>query len=622
MCGIIGIVSDRTNCDRGWLSVGRDAMSHRGPDDAGGWWSADGCVGLGHRRLAIVDLSSAGRQPMQDTSGELMIVFNGEIYNFADLRQKLATRGYAFHSHCDTEVILAAYREWGIGCLSYLTGMFAFALYDSRQRQLFMARDRAGEKPLYYSLVNRTLRFASELKGLMADIMLPRRIDAEALDCYLAMGFAPGERCILRGTSKLPPAHALLFSLASGQARVWRYWKPPEYTGPVVLGETEETELLDELESLLDDSVSQQMVADVQVGILLSGGLDSSLITAMAVRKSPKVRTFTIRLSGESSLDEGRHANLIARHFRTDHTELLAGESSVDVLPSLAQQFDEPIADSSVIPTYIVSQLIRRHCTVALGGDGGDETFGGYHHYNRLLWMQRNLNWIPWHLRRFARNSAGLLPVGFRGRDYLQMLEVDWKQGLPLVVSLFGRDLRRQLLSSQDDRTLVAERVWRERIPKSPHLLRRAMEMDFENYLAERVLVKLDRASMLNSVEIRAPFLDRRLLEFSFGKLPMYLMVDGARRKVLLKRLAKRILPPEFELERKQGFSIPLGAWLRTKLWQDLLHETLLNSQTSFFDPDVVRPLIEAQRKGYNNSERLFALVLFELWRRHYHMTM
>ncbi len=598
-------------------------MTHRGPDDIGEWWSADGCVGLGHRRLAIIDLSPAGHQPMQDASGELCIVFNGEIYNFADLRAELAAKGHAFRSHSDTEVILAAYREWGTDCLSRLNGMFAFALYDSRERRLFMARDRAGEKPLFYALADGILRFASELKGLLADPALPRRIDPEALDCYQAMGFVPGGRCLLQGVNKLPPAHALLFDLNDGQSRLWRYWQLPEADASAASGQADETALLNEMESLLEDAVRRQLVADVPVGVLLSGGVDSSLVTAMAVRAAPKVKTFTIRFPGYGQYDETEHARLIARHFGTEHVELDAGETGLDLLPLLARQFDEPMVDSSMIPTYLVSRLVRRHCTVALGGDGGDELFGGYGHYNRLLWMQQRLGRIPRCLRLpVAKAAEAWLPVGFKGRNWLQGLEADLAKGLPLIASYFDRSARRRLMAGQISWGLVAEGIREQRIPQAADLLQRATRMDFENYLAEDILVKVDRASMLNSLEVRAPLLDYRLIEFAFGKVPSHLKATATSRKVLLKRLATRILPPTFDLHRKQGFSIPLGSWLRSGPWQAFFHDVLLGSDDTPFNRKEMGKLLEGQAKGRSNSERLFALVMFELWRREYKITM
>ena len=598
-------------------------MSHRGPDDAGEWWSDDGCVGLGHRRLAIIDLSPAGHQPMQDVSGQLSIVFNGELYNFPDLRTELAGRGHCFRSRSDTEVILAAYREWGTDCLSRLNGMFAFAIYDGRTRQLFMARDRAGEKPLFYALANGILRFASELKGLLVESTLPRRIDREALDCYLAMGFVPGGGCILRDIKKLPPAHALLFDLKGGQSRLWRYWELPKFDPGAADGQVDETALLDELEALLADAVRRQLIADVPVGVMLSGGVDSSLIVAMAVRAAPDVKTFTIRFPGYSRYDETDHARLIARHFGTEHVELEATESSVDLLPLLARQFDEPLVDSSMIPTYLVSRLVRRHCTVALGGDGGDELFGGYEHHSRLLWMWQRLGHIPRCLRLpVAKVAEALLPAGFKGRNWLQGLGTDLVRGLPLIASYFDRSARRRLMAGHGSWELAAEGIREQRIPQVADLLQRATRMDFANYLAEDILVKVDRASMLNSLEVRAPFLDYRLTEFAFRKVPSRLKATANSRKVLPKRLAARLLPPGFDLHRKQGFSVPLDSWLRSGPWQTLFRDVLLGAGDSPFSRKEVGLLFEGQARGRANGERLFALVLFELWRKEYGITM
>lgn len=560
---------------------------------------------------------------MQDADGGLCIVFNGEIYNLANLRKDLTAQGHAFRTRSDTEVILAAYREWGTECLTRLNGMFAFALYDHRRRQLFIARDRAGEKPLFYARANGVLRFASELKGLMADPAQARRIDREALDCYLAMGFVPGERSMLQGVNKLPPAHALLFDLNSGQSRLWRWWQLPELNESAAKGEADEAGLLDELDSLLEDAVRRQLVADVPVGILLSGGVDSSLITAMAVRAASRVKTFTIRFPGFGEYDETEHARLIARHFGTEHIELVAAESTADLLPLLARQFDEPMADSSMLPTYLLSRLVREHCTVALGGDGGDELFAGYAHYNRLLWLQKHLGGIPQNLRRAVASAAErVLPVGFRGRNWLRGLGADLQEGLPLIASLFDLATRQRLMAGQGAWQPAAERVREQRIPRSADLLQRATRMDFEHYLAEDILVKVDRASMLNSLEVRAPLLDFRLIEFAFGKVPSRLKASAGSRKVLLKRLAARVLPREFDQRRKQGLSIPLASWLQSGPWKAFFHETLLDAHSPTFDRKAVSALLAGQAKGRVNSERLFALVLFELWRREYRISM
>jgi asparagine synthase (glutamine-hydrolysing) len=591
-------------------------MIHRGPDDAGEWWSSDGRVGLAHTRLSIIDLSPAGHQPMLDASGSLSIVFNGEIYNFGDLRDELIANGHVFRSNSDTEVILAAYREWGTDCLARFNGMFAFALYDVRQQTMFLARDRAGEKPLFYYQVAGEFRFASELKALLADPALPRRISPESLDCYLAMGYVPGERCMLQGFKKLQPAHALMFNLQTGESKKWRYWQLP--AEPVANYPLDEFALLDELESMLEDSVRRQMLADVPVGVLLSGGVDSSLITAMAVRASSEVRTFTIGFPGHGSLDESEHARLIARHFGTRHSELIADDATADLLPRLARQFDEPMVDSSMIPTFLVSQLVRQHCTVALGGDGGDELFGGYGHYSRLQWMQQRFALVPTPLRQGIAQAAGkLLPVGFKGRNWALGFGVDLDNGLPLIESCFDATMRKRLLGKHPGWPLGAESVFNSRVPLTSDLLQRATRMDFANYLSEDILVKVDRASMLNSLELRAPLLDYRLIEFAFGKVPSRLKATPTEKKILLKRLTARLLPPEFDQKRKQGFSIPLGEWLKGGSFRSLFNDVLRDPRCSF-DAGAVDSLLRGQDKGRNNGERLFALVFFELWRREY----
>jgi len=623
MCGIVGIAGQRPAASREWLGIGRDSMRHRGPDDAGEWWSSDGRVGLGFRRLSILDLTPAGHQPMASADGLLHIVFNGEIYNYTDLRSELAKAGHVFRTASDTEVLLASYRHWGTECLARLNGMFSFALYDGARQELFMARDRAGEKPLFYALADGTLRFSSELKGLMADPGFARRINRSALDCYLAMGFVPGEYCILEGVKKLPPAHALVFKLASADARVWRYWhlpQPAEATTPVP---GREAGLLRELEALLEDSVRRQLVADVPVGVLLSGGVDSSLVTAMAARVSPRVKTFTVRFPGHGAYDETQHARLIAGHFGTEHVELDPGEATVNLLPLLARQFDEPVVDSSMIPTFLLSGLVRKHCTVALGGDGGDELFAGYPHYNRLLWMRSRLRWVPLAMQRLARCGAtAALPLGFRGRNWLQGLGEDLQTGLPLIASLFDRRWRLKLMAEHSPWQPAAEKIRARRIPSGVGLLERATRMDFENYLTEDILVKVDRASMLNSLEIRAPLLDYRIIEFAFGRVPEHLKATHTTRKNLLKQLAVQVLPREFDRHRKQGFSIPLSSWLESGAWLNFFRDVLLGADNILFDRKTVADLLSAQGRGLRHSERLFALVLFELWRREYQVAL
>jgi len=591
-------------------------MTHRGPDDVGEWWSADGRVGLAQRRLAIIDLSPGGHQPMRAEARDLTIVFNGEIYNFRELRTELEGLGHSFRSQSDTEVLLAAYVEWGRDCLARLNGMFAIALYDGARDVLFLARDRAGEKPLFYHHRDGALHFASELKALFANPALQRRIDPAALDCYLLMGFVPGDRCILEGYNKLPPAHAMEFHLRDGRAEVWRYWSPPDNRAQET--PPDEDDLIEELEALLEDAVGRQMVADVPVGILLSGGVDSSLITAMAVRSSSKVRTFTIGFPGHGPNNEIDHARLIARHFGTEQTELMAEPSVAGLIPRLAAQYDEPMVDSSMIPTFMVSELVRQHCKVALGGDGGDELFGGYEHYSRLLALRSMVGWVPRPVRALAGNAAeAVLPIGFKGRNWLKGMDLDFRTGLPLIASYFDASARKWLMQDRAGHPLIAEAVYRARIPAHSDLLQRATRMDFQDYLAEDILVKVDRASMLNSLEVRAPLLDYRLIEFAYGKVPSALKATPGAKKILLKRLAAKVLPPEFDRQRKQGFSIPLAQWLKKGPFRELFW-SVLTDRDCLFNRAAVDRLLEGQDAGRTNDERLFALVQFELWRRHY----
>jgi asparagine synthase (glutamine-hydrolysing) len=616
MCGIVGIASKVEQSERTWLAIARDTLTHRGPDDAGDFWLYDKRVGLAHRRLSILDLSPLGHQPMHLQERGISIVFNGEIYNFLELRRELKALGYDFRSHSDTEVLLTAYAQWGTKCLSRLNGMFAFAIYDDREKILFLARDRAGEKPLFYRQERDAIFFASELKALLANPILPRLIDPESLDCYLAMGFVPGGRCILKGYKKLPPAHALTFDLTNGNVQEWRYWQIPEMNVDANLNN--ESFLVDQLEELLEEAVGCQLVSDVPVGILLSGGVDSSLVTAMAVRRAAQVRTFSIGFPGHAKLNEIPHARLVAKHFGTEHTELMAEPTTADLLPTLVRQFDEPIVDSSMFPTWLVSQLVRKYCSVALGGDGGDELFGGYEHYSRLLWMQHKFEIFPALFRRgLAKAAEYLLPVGIKGRNWLMGLDVDFQDSLPLIANYFDANQRRRLMDGYPVYPIVAEKIRKARIPRHLDLLQRSSRMDFENYMADDILVKVDRASMLNSLEVRAPFLDYRVIEFAFSMVPTKLKADERNKKILLKKLAAKVLPPEFDRQRKQGFSIPLNQWLKKGPYRELFWDTLTSADCMFNAKEVHR-LLKGQDNGYTNSERLFALVQFDLWRKIY----
>lgn len=619
MCGFLTVYRHSSQLFQHDIDACRDTMRHRGPDDAGSWLGEDGRLAMAHRRLSILDLSPLGHQPMTDPYGKFRIVFNGEIYNHTDIRNELAGE-WQFKSHSDTETILAAYAHWGEACLDRLQGMFAFVLYDSTAGRLFAARDRAGEKPFFYRTHYDGFEAASELKALLQIPSFPRSIEPSAFNSYLAFGYVPGHACILSGVKKLPPAHALSYCLETGETRVWRYWEIPAPDPS-----SDETALLETTESLLESAVRRQLVADVPVGVLLSGGVDSSLVTALAARVcSSKVRTFTIAFPGQGIYDESGYARMVADYFGTDHTELAAEPATVELLPVLARQFDEPMCDSSMVPTYLVSQLIRKHCTVALGGDGADELFGGYPTYQWALRQANMRSYIPALLRWGVANSAErLIPLGIRGRNYAMGLAGTLEHALAGNTTLFDARNRRLISPFLRDSGLLSDpsEFKSQMYDSCRGLPGAAMVMDFGSYLSEDILVKVDRASMLASLEIRAPFLDHRIIEFAFSKVPNKLRTDKQGRKLLLKRLAGKLLPPELDIDRKQGFSLPLSKWFAGP-WGTYMEEVLREAPAELFDRRTTSALIDGQRRGRVNTERIYSLVLFELWRREYRISL
>jgi asparagine synthase (glutamine-hydrolysing) len=624
MCGIVGIFTQGAPVKETVLKKMRDSLVHRGPDDAGTFCSPDRMLGLAHRRLSIIDLSPGAHQPMLDPSGQIVIVFNGEIYNFKELRTDLTKMGHMFRTQSDTEVLIEAYRAWGENCLAHLNGMFSFCIYDNVKRHLFLARDRAGEKPLFYYHVPGKFMFASELKALMADPTFPRTLDVEGLNYYLMYGYIPGAQSILRNVQKLPAGHCMIYDLANDALKVWPYWQLPQpKDNPRITTE----DLAHELEMLLEDAVKRQLVADVPIGVLLSGGIDSSIVTAIASRVTTKpVRTFTISFPEYKEYDESPYARLVASHFGTEHTELAAESATVDLLYDLAKQYDEPLADSSMLPTYLVSRLIRRHATVALGGDGGDELFGGYFHYNWIQLQEKARRYLP-SLLRSAIAVAGkcYVPLGTRGRTYIIGLAGGIMNSVAHVNVFFDDQVRRRLLSPIADRInnmLPLPDVYRAEHPvPGQSALQRAMAMDFSTYLVDDILTKVDRASMLASLEVRAPFLDYRIIEFAFTKVPDHLRVCGKERKILLRHLAKRLLPSSLDIDRKQGFAIPLSHWLKGS-WGPFFDEVLNELPNEVFNKRFVAGLLKRQRQGFSNTQRLFSLVIFELWRRHYQISL
>jgi asparagine synthase (glutamine-hydrolysing) len=617
MCGIVGFAG-RERIAPEQVATMRDTMTHRGPDDLGLWTSADGSVTLAQRRLAIIDLSPGGHQPMADAAGRVHLVFNGEMYNFLEVRAELEKLGHLFHTSSDTEVVIAAYRQWGEAFLERVGGMFALALYDEDKRTLYLARDRAGEKPLFVWETGSRIVFASELKALFALPDFPRKLDRTALEHYLAFAYVPRELCIIEGVRKLLPGCALRYELDSGRSHTWRYWDLPELDANA--DKRTADDLADELHGLLRNAVRRQLIADVPIGILLSGGVDSSLVTAMAADVSSRpVKTFTIAFPGHAQYDESPHARIVARHFGTEHIELPAEEASLELLPRLVRQYDEPLGDSSAIPTYIVSRLIREHATVALGGDGGDELFGGYPQYVWVRQIQRLQELMPSPLRRLIGHAGNALPVGTRGRNYVVAAGRDGFEPLQRTSVTFDEEWRRLLVSTNGHHAgaLTPEQL-RMTLTTGAHSLLQGMQrIDFRSYMVDDLLVKVDRASMLASLETRAPFLDPSVIEFAFGKVPDRLKVHGRDRKILLRKLAARVLPKELDIRRKQGFSVPLQVWFEGE-WGKTMREVLGSADPAIFHPAAIADLFAKQERNGNQLHRIFALTVFELWRREY----
>jgi asparagine synthase (glutamine-hydrolysing) len=562
MCGIAGALNLGSNPSRVSLRAAvcamADALKHRGPDDGGVWESPDRVVSLAHRRLSIIDLSPLGRNPMSWDNGRLWITFNGEIYNFHELRSELEGAGHRFRSQTDTEVILAAYAEWGLDAVERLAGMFGFALWDSAHHRLWLVRDRLGKKPIYYSTQNGVLAFASELKALVEDPSANRDIDRTALRLYLRYGYIPSPYSIYSSIQKLPPGHYLICE--KGHVTLRRYWDAVQHaTNPVSISDQEAEA---HLEALLGTAVRQRRVADVPLGALLSGGVDSSLIVAlMQEQSSTRVRTFTIRFDNPE-FNEADHASAVASHLGTEHYEQTCDDRQmlavVDRLPGM---FDEPFADSSAIPTYMVSAIARRHVTVVLSGDGGDELFFGYPRYryhSTADWALR----LPRPLRLAAALAAAPLPSR-RLRRIADVLRSDGNDRYARFISWWSASQ----IAALTGNTSAEGPMYADALARCGGLERdsRPGLLDLVSYLPEDILTKVDRASMAVSLEVRAPLLDHRVVEFAL-RLPTNLKFRGGSMKWILRRLLYKRVPKQLIERPKMGFGVPLGDWLRGPL--------------------------------------------------------
>jgi asparagine synthase (glutamine-hydrolysing) len=605
MCGICGIAGSP---DRARLEAMSARLEHRGPDAAGEY--VDGQVALGSRRLSIIDLAG-GDQPIFNEDGTCVVVQNGEIYNHPELMRELRSDGHVYRTHSDTETLVHLYEQHGLDFARRLRGMFAVAIWDARRRRLVLARDRYGIKPLYYRAVEGTLEFASEVRAL------PRgEIDLDALEAFLAFNSIPSPYSIFRDVRKLPAGHLLVWE-ESGDVRVERYAHPAPVQ-ETELRDDDEAELVEELRARMRDSVRAHLLADVPVGVLLSGGVDSSLLAALAAQETPEaVHTFTIGFA-ERSFDERADARLVAERYDTNHHELLLHPDPNVLLPTLADAFDEPFADSSALPTYLVSQLAAEHVKVALSGEGGDELFGGYYTYAADLLADRvgPLARLTSPLVERLPATGGRVSLEYRAKRFVRAAHLPplerhhgWKE-------IFSADARAELTGRRSDFDPVD--LYRARYAETEGAedLARLQDVDFAIYLVDDLLVKTDRASMANSLEARVPFLDPVVTNFAFA-LPRRQRVRGLSKKVLLRKAAEPLLPREVVHGRKRGFSIPAAAWLRGELEpfaRATLSASTLQRQGFFRAEPVKRLLDEHVARRQDNSRLLWGLLAFTLW--------
>ena len=632
MCGIAGLYqTDNTPLppEAGqWVEDMTRSMVHRGPDGHGLW--QEGPVVLGHRRLSIIELTSAGAQPMQDGAG-LTVTYNGEIYNFADIRAELQTLGHVFRTRSDTEVILHAWRQWGQDCVTRFEGMFAFVLWDAKEKTLFCARDRFGKKPFFYTVQQGRFAFASELTALARCPGLSLSVQPATLMRYLAYEYVPTPQCVYQEVHKLPPAHVLLWH--DGQMRVSRYWDMPV---PEERQGASEADLCAELYHLLAEAVKKRMVSDVPLGVFLSGGIDSSIVAGLMALQGPRIKTFSIGFT-EASYDESHYARIVAKHYNTDHHErILSASQCADILPEVLQRLDEPMADASVAPTYLLSGVTREKVTVALGGDGADELLAGYEHYigfKAAEWY----NATPTVLRRslveplvrLLPASAGYVNPRLAVQTFLQGAHSPAWQRVQTMLTALTPDMQQSLWQDSpaagvDRAGLAPEKLF---APTREHFehwsaasgataLDRAFHVYVRQFMLDDILVKVDRCSMMHSLEVRAPFLDKDVAEF-VARLPVRYKLHGFKRKYLLKKACAHVLPKEILTRNKRGFQIPVAQWLRGELrplMEELLGEDFLRAQ-GLFNVGAVRALVDSHVSGREDLRKaLWTLLVLQLW--------
>lgn len=623
MCGIAGMFEPETTMSarerREVLKRMCDVIEHRGPDDEG--FYVEGGVALGMRRLSIIDLFT-GHQPISNEDGSVWIVFNGEIYNYREIRDELISRGHTFQTGSDTEVIVHLYEDEGEACVERLRGMFAFAIYDKRERKLFIARDRVGVKPLHYAVIGSGIVFGSEIKSLLQHRAVNREINLEAVSDFFSFGYVPDPHSAFRGINKLLPGHTLTFKDSRLTTRCyWDFEYPEKKEEPA----RDESYYIERLRELIAESVRLRLVSDVPLGAFLSGGIDSSTVVAMMAREMDRpVKTFSIGFT-ESSFDELDYARIAARHFNTDHYEFVVTPDVCNIVEEIVWHHDEPFADVSSIPTYIVSKMAREHVTVALSGDGGDELFAGYERY--LVDESRaKFERVPRFIRRgMMLPLSRVLPQGAYGKNFLRNVALDADERYVDSISYFSEEKKRGLLSNEFLREVISRDSSEEfrRIyaaPASKKRIDHLLYLDSKTYLPGDIMTKVDRMSMAHSLEAREPLLDHKLIEF-VAQIPASLKLRGSETKSILKRAIRGMIPDEIIDRKKQGFGVPIQKWFKKDL-REMLIDTLTGSraqQRGYFNPGAIEAIMDEHMRGRrDNSRHLWGLLTLELWHRQF----
>ncbi len=624
MCGIVGFTCYRSQMDhRSAIQRMADSIRHRGPDDEGFYLNNE--IALGHRRLSIIDIEG-GHQPMFNEDRTVAVVFNGEIYNFQELKDDLIKRGHAFTSHTDTEVLVHLYEDYGEDFLACLNGMFSLAIWDQKQEILLLARDRAGKKPLYYSEIRGELIFASELKAMTHYPLFTKEMDTLAFVKYLAHEYVPTPHSIFKGVNKLPAGSYLLYK--KGTYAIKGFWD--YHFGKAYQNQSSEKELIEQLDSLLRDSVSRRLISDVPLGVFLSGGIDSSTIVAYMADLMPSkdIKTFSIGFE-DKSFDESGFARDVANYFNTSHYEqILDPKTMLDILPKVVSSLDEPFADASIIPTYLLSKFTRENVTVALGGDGGDELFMGYPTFQASR-LAGYYDWIPASIHRnVIVKLAHKLPVSmnnisldFKIKQFLQAVKMDKSYRDQLWLGAFSLEDMNCLLKSDgntglNNTELFSEVIFYNQNNDCRNSMDRLSYFYFKGYLHDDILVKVDRASMANSLETRAPFLDVELMDF-IGSIPNKYKMKGFNMKYILKKTLSKKLPKHILQRPKKGFGIPIGKWFRDDLKPlvlDVFSEEKIKRE-GFFEYPYIKKLLDEHIGGKrDHRKKLWTLFVFEQW--------